>query len=755
MRKTRTEKAFEYAVKNNINLLEPGVWRKIAQRYSLSPVEIPELESKILSHFKIKPEKVELPLSPKNKKSKDKIVCHKLPNGLLHNDNNPALCVIENGKTTREEYYVNGKLHRKNNPAIVWANKEYLDEFFVNGSPQNKETIKSLLESLEQEFLALDEPVDASSRDKYWFNMAEYNIILGEVRDACICWANASWERRNQEKVANKIYSLMDFSRINDILKEKEPSSEDVYIVAYWVISSFYSNRKNEIEDLFPVQNWIAEKQRLLDIRSVWLFRYAVASLMGGDTLMLATTRDALFERIRNGLASGTDLPRFIRFAGQNSFRAEKVHKEINDFYEFFFKTKREKKRTEPDDKLTNAYVNLIFAYAYARLNSIEKAEELKAKAEADLNLEDEIHYFIFNAYAERIEQAKNGEPADTPFSSNLSKHLASLESFERYKIDRLREVSLILEPQAKVSPISTYQEGGELEEITNLRSIESRETLATEIENLIKSFSSFDKEKKNKALESIIEFLALVPSHFCHLLELIEKELPKDENEYVIEVLQKIIFVAGYYNHKNIVSQKTKELKKRLKKAPQKYVIEFALELGKFLRLARRMGFETEILDLLQSVATILDADKSNEDFSKLTARAYVSGSLAYLGEPDKQKPVLKQMVSKLKMFKQTEKVVGSNYLLGLTGALCYSFGQFDDVDYAIKNLKNISTKYLENISDGFGTNSHFCKSVLHFVESVIMGYISESLIMGHAKQKWLDEDEYLVRRRINKDVS
>jgi hypothetical protein len=38
--------------------------------------------------------------------------------------------------------------------------------------------------------------------------------------------------------------------------------------------------------------------------------------------------------------------------------------------------------------------------------------------------------------------------------------------------------------------------------------------------------------------------------------------------------------------------------------------------------------------------------------------------------------------------------------------------------------------------------------------MEGLILGYASEDLALGDVGRRWLDEDEYLVRRRIERDL-
>ena len=63
--------------------------------------------------------------------------------------------------------------------------------------------------------------------------------------------------------------------------------------------------------------------------------------------------------------------------------------------------------------------------------------------------------------------------------------------------------------------------------------------------------------------------------------------------------------------------------------------------------------------------------------------------------------------------------------------------------------------TDQLPLVTDSFNTNSHYCLSVVHFVESLVRGHAADDLVLGELGRRWLDEDEYLVRRRIHRDLS
>jgi hypothetical protein len=59
-----------------------------------------------------------------------------------------------------------------------------------------------------------------------------------------------------------------------------------------------------------------------------------------------------------------------------------------------------------------------------------------------------------------------------------------------------------------------------------------------------------------------------------------------------------------------------------------------------------------------------------------------------------------------------------------------------------------------LEGIRDTFTTNSHYSLSQLDLVEAVVLSVVTDDFLMGSSSRRWLDDDEFLVRRRIHDDL-
>jgi hypothetical protein len=141
--------------------------------------------------------------------------------------------------------------------------------------------------------------------------------------------------------------------------------------------------------------------------------------------------------------------------------------------------TRRKRVPREADEALTSAYVKLIFAYGFAWAGDAPRATGLREEARKQIAQNARrwfehlakltgdtlrkgdphpIHSYLVQAYGARIDQAVDRRPLTTPLPPRITAQLQSLSNFDRYKVDRLREVSKILEPDDSLDPIADYQ---------------------------------------------------------------------------------------------------------------------------------------------------------------------------------------------------------------------------------------------------------------------------------------------------------
>ncbi len=83
---------------------------------------------------------------------------------------------------------------------------------------------------------------------------------------------------------------------------------------------------------------------------------------------------------------------------------------------------------------------------------------------------------------------------------------------------------------------------------------------------------------------------------------------------------------------------------------------------------------------------------------------------------------------------------------------ALALAYAQAP-LSQALAGIGELAT-YFKDISDSHSTNSHYCLSVLDFVESLVLGVMSDDLALGEAGRRFIEDDEHLIRRRLHRDL-
>ena len=74
--------------------------------------------------------------------------------------------------------------------------------------------------------------------------------------------------------------------------------------------------------------------------------------------------------------------------------------------------------------------------------------------------------------------------------------------------------------------------------------------------------------------------------------------------------------------------------------------------------------------------------------------------------------------------------------------------------VEDALNRIEELFTKTLGPIANGFTTASHFSRLHLNIIEDVVRSLVSDNIALGDQARRWLDDDEYLVRRRLHADM-
>jgi hypothetical protein len=79
-------------------------------------------------------------------------------------------------------------------------------------------------------------------------------------------------------------------------------------------------------------------------------------------------------------------------------------------------------------------------------------------------------------------------------------------------------------------------------------------------------------------------------------------------------------------------------------------------------------------------------------------------------------------------------------------------SLGQLPPAD-ALPRLGELFGR-LQRVHDTFTVVSHYSVSRLDLIETAVLTLASDDFTLGESGRRWLEDDEYFVRRRIHRDV-
>ena len=356
----------------------------------------------------------------------------------------------------------------------------------------------------------------------------------------------------------------------------------------------------------------------------------------------------------------------------------------------------RQRSPREPPAAITDAYLNLILGYGYARAGRADRARQLADDARVTLAAGDRVHRYLTAAFGARIEQAITGARPEAPLPESLIAELLELDRVTRYKVDRLREQSRILAPLERIDAIDTWvrQVRAEVDELLRV-GIEARpeaidDTLATAERNadlrvallhrVLDALPTIEHATIDELLRATVTVVARVGVHDRPLL------------------YARALAVADFASHGALVSECADWLRHTAEHAD---VTALELALPRLCTPLHR-----------RELAELVIAAHASTD---LRASLALAGSFAFLGDHASAESLLargKAALAKPLMLQQR---------LELVGALARAHAQVPGTYPAILELAG----GLRHITDDFGTNSHFVISVLGFVEVLVLALV------------------------------
>ena len=163
------------------------------------------------------------------------------------------------------------------------------------------------------------------------------------------------------------------------------------------------------------------------------------------------------------------------------------------------------------------------------------------------------------------------------------------------------------------------------------------------------------------------------------------------------------------------------------------------ALALSRLSATLRRANQTRQVLEML---GTQYEALAGNE-VGPVTARLQLATAMTTLGDASRLEAAT---TVGLELLGSAALIPAAR--LGLTRQLMLALGR-GSPEQAIAGVRAL-LKGLKTITDSFNTNSHFCLSVLAFVESLVLGLARPDVLGSERARRFVENDEHRLRQRL-----
>ena len=399
---------------------------------------------------------------------------------------------------------------------------------------------------------------------------------------------------------------------------------------------------------------------------------------------------------------------------------------------------------------------------------------------------------FLFKAYKFRIEQVLAGKQATGQLNSEL---IAEIDEVTRkgrtsgtnnpyfmstFVIGRMREQSRILEPHEKIHPYAEITKGTDplSKKLVEITAIREPIKLAEEIRALQKNdkLGRPVKEVQFLALHNLISLSARVGESFA--IEMLQQvptalafssppgtpesvDLPQKQGE----LMERALFLAGHFDRGELAKKLINEFSDLIRSKPDEARFKLInVVAGQCLRSLKKLGMRDEMDRFLGKLRTEALRGASLANLKKKylskpelwgmvlqTLQNLATGWLTF-GLHDQARPLLEEARNEL-LNPEAVKLEAKLYV-PLSCAYVTACGQCPS-DEGLARITELFRKMdPSRVTNTWTTSQFYSRFHLNLVEAVIQAIVSDEYTLGLGGRRWLDDDEYLVRRRIHADM-
>ena len=673
-------------------------------------------------------------------------------------------------------------------------------------------------QALQDEFQKLDGGLDRPERKSLWPSLARANTGAGDPAEAAICWVNAMWEQESlaPELVRGwfqsehpSVAAAPGSSELDALLSSQNPDRIEVRQLASGVLAALLLDPVPDwLRSRLPaIQHYLEANDAKLPVRAVWLLALEMAALTVADVLGLARVRDRILQRLLDsGLNAETDLPFFLRTAGlKDSERVRHVRDQAVALHALCRKWAGQARIDlaavgTADNAHTLPYIDLLFSYAMAKIGESTAARTLleAARKVMEHRLQNDAktltNHFLFQAFQYRIEEALAGKVPTVTLPRDLITAMDNLNALGKgvgtspqgkayYASTKMRQQSMILEPQNRPDAFASFMVASDefLIGLKKFGDIRDPSEMARQVR-----LNYRGGVRKESRAELVVRFLTLhaaMPwairageSFTVELLGLVPDVLKSDPvlgtvpdlNRKQGELLERSLFLAAHFDRRDLVGRLLDHFVELVgTKLPEQRFELVNFVAGQCLRSLRKLGLRDEIDRLLQRILALVVGGKSlvqlksgNSAFPDQWWRALQSllslanGWLTF-GNFDQANPILDEARTELLAPGQR----GTNFpqapaYTKLAQSYIAAVAQGSNESGLNRIVELFRGMDPSRVTVSRTTAPLYSCFHLAIVEEVVLAIASDEFALGPGGRRWLDEDEFLVRRRIHRDM-
>lgn len=660
---------------------------------------------------------------------------------------------------------------------------------------QRAKILKQLRER-EGLFLKKETPPTGSEWNALWVELAGLYASLEHWRDACICWSNAVWDEADlSEPVADHwqqcvqaaagVKSLTN-QAFKKLLQTTQPSVSQSALVATILISAAARPKPPaEISrHLALLISSLLRSEGVLPVRMVWLAWVAVSRLSGDDYLALARARDRLLERLFDqGLQADVDLPNFLRIGGAAAIDHIRGLRDKLVQLEYLFHAWIVEPVAGANPR-TRAYAALTCAYGLARLGEQSEARYRLEEIHTGFGKDDAVHRWLCAAYSARVEQVLLGRSGGQ-LPDELLNSLDRMDRMQRYKVDRVRLESRILEPHERVNPYRQWHKHYTTDisqQLGLLTDIRDSGVLREQVQNLLqaskKGSATSEVDVVLAALELGPRLGATIASQVLDRVEPLLKNCSDALQKGLL--LGRAIYVSAHFGNSEAAWRFSEQYERALPNIVDEY---FTLAIkyhpgnkarvdtieslfAHSFRSLRRLGLGDTMLGPSERIATLVrdrlaqqrgpsrKQPQETDRVRPLRLLALVAG-VWFCYRRHEQAMSVADEIRHVLFEGDLSSVEQKDLAIAYLGAVGLAQNQI-----AVARVQELfefqgSRRRLVRVEDALTTSSHLSVSQLSVVEAAVRALVGDDAQQNMGSNRWLEEDEFLVRKRIHQDVN